>query len=555
MDLQTKKIGWIQALFNIIVLWGISHIGIGYCAKILHVNTILFACIAFASSALFLLLFSGYGRLARETLKSLDTWGYGVILLLTYISVFLLFSKVSATEGSLLLMFGMNVSLIASWFFFSRKPSKGQVLGNLIVFAGLVLTCYDTPKNVQLGVYTLVIALGVIASIRVFLAETHKPHTQAMQSNDPKSKSRVIAFVMFIVSLIFTTVTVLVATVRHFYSLDAEHFLGFPTLVDFLNPASIFAGLVYGAVLMAPLRYLEFASTSKIKGENYLTVTALAPASTLLWEWATHGITGLSLETISKFDILACVLITLGAFLAAYSQIKKSSKSNNFEKYLKSSAQDLESIEETREIIANTLEHFNSDLKKTAKALDLNVKVLTAILEDKEKVLAFNDETLRKVAKKYRKNVATADALTGLLNKGGFMTALKTASYESDILSLYFIDLNKFKPVNDRYGHEAGDYVLQVIAERLKELFPNKSIITRLGGDEYCILLLDTDKPQAETKVNLISEELEKEIAYQDAKISVSGSIGLANYPVDTHNAEELISLADKQMYVKKGGR
>tara|TARA_Y100001960_G_scaffold240966_1_gene254566 strand:+ start:100 stop:516 length:417 start_codon:yes stop_codon:yes gene_type:complete len=134
------------------------------------------------------------------------------------------------------------------------------------------------------------------------------------------------------------------------------------------------------------------------------------------------------------------------------------------------------------------------------------------------------------------------------------MTALKAASFESDNLSLFFIDLNKFKPVNDTYGHEAGDYVLQVIAERLKELFPNKSLITRLGGDEYCILLLDTDKSQAESKIKLISQELEKEIVYQDAKISISGSIGLANYPVDTNNAEELISLADKQMYVKKEG-
>ncbi|PPR08703.1 MAG: putative signaling protein, partial [Proteobacteria bacterium] len=159
------------------------------------------------------------------------------------------------------------------------------------------------------------------------------------------------------------------------------------------------------------------------------------------------------------------------------------------------------------------------------------------------------------VARNYRKNVATSDALTGLLNRTGFMTALKAASFESDNLSLFFIDLNKFKPVNDTYGHKAGDYVLQVIADRLRDLFPHKSLITRLGGDEYCILLLDTDKFQAESKIKLISKELEKEINCEGALISVSGSIGLANYPADTNNAEELISLADKQMYIKKEGR
>jgi diguanylate cyclase (GGDEF)-like protein len=135
------------------------------------------------------------------------------------------------------------------------------------------------------------------------------------------------------------------------------------------------------------------------------------------------------------------------------------------------------------------------------------------------------------------------------------MTALKAASFESDSLSLFFIDLNKFKPVNDTYGHEAGDYVLQVIADRLRGLFPHKSLITRLGGDEYCILLLDMEKQEAESHIDFLSKELEKEISYEDNLISVSGSIGLANYPEDTNNAEELISLADKQMYIKKEGR
>lgn len=555
MDLQTKKIGWIQGIFNIVVLWGVAHIGIGYCAKILHVNTILFACIAFASSALFLLLFGGYGKLAKETIKSLDTWGYGVILLLTYIAVFLLFSKVSATEGSLLLLFGMNVSFLASWFFFSRKPNKGQILGNLIVFTGLILTCYDTPKSVQLSVYTMVIVLGLLTAIRFFIAENHKPHTQAMESTDPKSKSRVIAFVMFVVSLIFTSVTVIIATIRHFYSLDSEQFLGFPTLVDFLNPYTVFAGLIYGAILMAPLRYLEFASTSKIKGENYATIMALAPASTLLWEWLTHGLTGLSLETITGWDLFACILITSGAFLAAYSQLKKTNKINNYENFLKYSPQNLEEVEETRAYIIGALENFKNNLAKTASALDLKIDVIEAIMADKKHVLALKGDVLKQVTKNYRKNVAEGDYLTGLLNKAGFHIAFRDVIAQSDQLSLFFIDLNKFKPVNDKYGHDAGDFILAETGKRLKELFGDNALVTRYGGDEYGILIKDMIKDDAVKMVDKITSTIEKDIVWQDHIINISGSVGLANYPEDTNNPKDLIKLSDQQMFTNKSER
>ena len=556
MNFSDKNIGWFQALFNIIVLWGIAHIAIGYCAKILGVNIILFSCISFASSALLLLLMSGYGKLAYETLKSLDTWGYGVILLLTYISVFLLFSKVSATEGSLLLMFGMNMSLLASWFFFSRKPSRGQVLGNLVVFSGLLLACYDTVSEQRTAVYFLVFILGIIATIRVFLAETHKPHTQATQMSDPKAKTRVIAFVMFIVSLIFTIFTVSIAALKYFNPSDVNIYLsGFPTLSDFLNPATIFAGLLYGAILMAPLRFLEFASTSRIKGENYLTVTALAPASTLFWEWSTHSLTNLSLETISNYDLLACVLITLGAFWAAISQIKKSRSLNNFSEYLSYNPQNLEQVNDTREVLANTLENFNHNIDKSAIALGIEKHIITAILSDKDKVLSFKGDVLKKVARQYRRNVAMSDALTGLPNRSAFMTALKGAAYEAEIYSVLFIDLNKFKPVNDTYGHDAGDFILQGVAERLSELYPKRSLVTRLGGDEFAILLLDQTKEQATEEIAKIKESIAKPFDFKGTEITIGGSVGIATYPEDGSDPESLLKLADESMYREKDAR
>ena len=89
----------------------------------------------------------------------------------------------------------------------------------------------------------------------------------------------------------------------------------------------------------------------------------------------------------------------------------------------------------------------------------------------------------------------------------------------------------------------------------MRELFPSKSLIIRLGGDEYCILLIDVTKQEAEEKIESISETLEEEIAYKEHKINISGSIGMSNFPEDTSNLEDLIKLADCQMYVEKEGR
>lgn len=552
MNLSRQAIGWSQAIFSVFVLIGLVQVVSRYSSIMLQVNPVVFSCCAFASCALILIARGGHGPLVKETIRSVDTWLYGFALMISYIIGMYLYVYVTSTELTMLQKVSVALTLFCSWLFLARKPDIYQLIGTLIVTVGVGIVAYDVQSEYKGYVFFMSFIYGSVQAARVFLAELHRPHAKAASmSNDPKAKSRVIGFVMLIVSVIFLTGSLLVALVQH---IDGQSILrGFPSLSDFQHAPTVIAGLLTGILLMAPLRVLEFSSSNIIKAENFIAVLTFMSVSTLFWEWATQGLTGMDIKTISGLDLVAVFFITLGGLVISLT--RKIKKKEKIEDSLRYCAQDLESVDETREIVANTLEHFNSDIKKSSKALGISKKTLNAVLDDKEKVLAFKEDILREVARKYRKNVARSDALTGLMNRAGFMTALKAASYESDSLSLFFIDLNKFKPVNDTYGHEAGDYVLQVIAERLKELFPNKSLITRLGGDEYCILLLDTDKSQAETKIDLISQELEKEISYQGAKISISGSIGLANCPVDTNSAEELISIADKQMYVKKEGR
>jgi diguanylate cyclase (GGDEF)-like protein len=176
-------------------------------------------------------------------------------------------------------------------------------------------------------------------------------------------------------------------------------------------------------------------------------------------------------------------------------------------------------------------------------------------MSDSNKTLAFNERMLKKAARNYRINIASADSLTGLLNRSGFLTGLQAASNESDDLSLFYLDLNKFKPVNDTYGHAAGDFVLKEIGDRLRALFPEKSLMTRLGGDEFCILLLDKTKDDALKLIDTIINEVERPVTIDGNNISVSTAVGIANYPTDTNDSGLLLEIADKNMFNDKSER
>ena len=176
-------------------------------------------------------------------------------------------------------------------------------------------------------------------------------------------------------------------------------------------------------------------------------------------------------------------------------------------------------------------------------------------MQDREKVLAFKDKVLTDVTRRYRRNVASNDPLTGLINRSGFMSEVKIAPTKSNSFCVLFIDLDKFKPVNDTYGHEAGDFILIEVAKRLKTLFPNNASITRLGGDEYCLLLLDTEKQDIEHLITKIKEALTIPFTYNEHTITIGGSVGLAHYPSDTKTPEDLLKIADEGMYREKKER
>lgn len=150
---------------------------------------------------------------------------------------------------------------------------------------------------------------------------------------------------------------------------------------------------------------------------------------------------------------------------------------------------------------------------------------------------------------------ANHDQLTGLTNRHLFQDRLNMAIKESKrnnwSTSLLFIDLDDFKQINDRHGHEVGDEVLIKISNSLKETIREKDTVVRFGGDEFIILLSNTDEKGAMVVANNILKKVDA-IEFSKEDIKMTPSIGIASYPKDASSAKELVTLADRALYQAK---
>lgn len=154
------------------------------------------------------------------------------------------------------------------------------------------------------------------------------------------------------------------------------------------------------------------------------------------------------------------------------------------------------------------------------------------------------------------------DPLTSILNRGGLDQTLDelfaSASHNGAPLSVIFFDADKFKPINDTYGHAAGDRILQVIAGLMNECSPVDARVGRLGGDEFLMLLPGLDGMQAAPIADKVRQRVEQtKIEFEDNKqLSTTVSVGIASYHgmgAGVYKAPDLIAAADKAMYAAKG--
>jgi diguanylate cyclase (GGDEF)-like protein len=155
-----------------------------------------------------------------------------------------------------------------------------------------------------------------------------------------------------------------------------------------------------------------------------------------------------------------------------------------------------------------------------------------------------------KKAKDQLEQTATHDPLTNVANRNLFIDCLTNAITK---VALLYLDLNKFKTINDTYGHSTGDQILLTFVERLKSLFDEKDMIARLGGDEFTVTIrhFPNDEKIDET-INKINNIFNKPIFINNQEFNISVSIGISIFPTDALDVETLLKVADSKMYEMK---
>ena len=196
---------------------------------------------------------------------------------------------------------------------------------------------------------------------------------------------------------------------------------------------------------------------------------------------------------------------------------------------------------------ARTVERTRRVGSATALMLAAGLVALTVLrfIHARERVIVLEEQGQR------LSHRATHDSLTGLANRERFTTLVDQALRGEDNPAVAFIDLDGFKEVNDRFGHSAGDAVLQVAAERIRSVVRSGDVPARLGGDEFAVLLSTAPRAEAAAVAERVRARLAEPISVDERTVRVGASVGLAFAETD-EEAEALLRRADSAMYAAK---
>ncbi|MFQ6371909.1 EAL domain-containing protein [Shewanella sp. YIC-542] len=172
-------------------------------------------------------------------------------------------------------------------------------------------------------------------------------------------------------------------------------------------------------------------------------------------------------------------------------------------------------------------------------------------------VMVFNDITERKKAEEDLRLMANYDQLTHLPNRPLFQYRLQHAltygAQHQRKVALLFLDLDRFKNINDTKGHQVGDQLLAAVAKRLRQVICHNDTVARIGGDEFTVILEDVPHAQAVTLIaQRIIDTLKQPFTCGNAVLDITTSIGISMFPDDATDTEELLKFADTAMYHAK---
>ena len=169
-------------------------------------------------------------------------------------------------------------------------------------------------------------------------------------------------------------------------------------------------------------------------------------------------------------------------------------------------------------------------------------------VEEKEHALRAEASERKKM-----EGLANSDGLTGLFNERCFNKTLKEKEQQGEPFVLFYLDLDRFKPVNDTYGHDVGDQLLKAVAGRLRSCVRNTDYAFRIGGDEFALIVNgEVDAEWCAQRMKTIKSIIRQTYVLEGQTIDISTSCGVVCYPADSADVRELRILADQRMYEDK---
>ena len=215
--------------------------------------------------------------------------------------------------------------------------------------------------------------------------------------------------------------------------------------------------------------------------------------------------------------------------------------------------------EDVEQKVAKAADDLKLVNAKLAKELADRIVIESELADTKTDLAEVRDDLSKShVKEKEAQQIALQDALTGLPNRMSFEQGLDHGLIQAKRhgwgLAVLFIDIDKFKSINDSYGHDLGDQVLLMVANRLQSFVRDEDLVSRWGGDEFVCVLFEVKQEAdvtrlAEKMINRSAEACE----FNGTTLSVRASIGIAIYPTDGETADVLFKNADIAMYQAKG--
>ena len=262
-----------------------------------------------------------------------------------------------------------------------------------------------------------------------------------------------------------------------------------------------------------------------------------------------------SIEAISLIDDSGRIIMVNQSFEEAFGYKAQDIEGRFLDDIIVPADKVAEAGQMTREVIDKQKKVIAEDKRKRAdgELIDVAIKSFPIVQEDELLGLyaIYQDITDRKEEEEKIKYLSYHDQMTGLYNRRYFENKLKELD-ESGVMpvSILVADLDKLKPINDKYGHFEGDRYIKAAAEVLKSITRNDDIVSRIGGDEFAIILPEMTCHQAEKITKRINNECKKDRCYG---FNIEMSIGCSTKCNEDESLVDVFKLADALMYENKG--